>query len=74
MPTYTQGGDSPESIKQQLQQGDFNLDHLLREYEGQYIAAALEIAGGNISEAAKLLGINRTTLHSRMGSHEKLKA
>ena len=73
-PAYTQDSDSPEFIKQQLQQGNFNLDHYLRECEGQYIAAALEVAGGNISEAAKLLGINRTTLHSRMGSHEKLKA
>ncbi len=60
------------SIIQQLQQGEFNLDRQLREQEGQYIAAALELAAGNISEAAKLLGINRTTLHSRIGAHEKL--
>jgi DNA-binding NtrC family response regulator len=60
------------SIIQQLQKGEFNLDRQLREQEGQYIAAALELAAGNISEAAKLLGINRTTLHSRMGAHEKL--
>jgi len=65
---------TPESTKQQLQQGDFNLDQHLREQEGQYIAAALELAAGNISEAAKLLGINRTTLHSRMGAHAKLDA
>jgi DNA-binding NtrC family response regulator len=72
--TYSQNDNPSESIKQQLQQGNFNLDYHLKEHEGQYISAALEIAGGNISEAAKLLGINRTTLHSRMGSHEKLKA
>ena len=60
-----------ESIKQQLQQGNFNLDNHLHEQEGQYITAALEIAAGNVSEAARLLGINRTTLHSRMGAHEK---
>ncbi len=79
---FTQGGASSGSIKLQLQQGRFNelktgkfsLDQYLREQEGQYIAAALELAAGNISEAAKLLGINRTTLHSRMGSHEKLNA
>lgn len=64
---------SSESIKQLLQQGDFSLDQHLRDQEGQYISAALELAAGNISEAAKLLGINRTTLHSRMGAHEKLK-
>jgi len=69
---YPQASTSPESIKQQLQQGDFSLDRHLRELEGQYISAAMELASGNISEAAKLLGINRTTLHSRMGAHEKL--
>jgi len=56
----------------EIRNGDFNLDRHLHELEGGYIAAALELASGNISEAAKLLGINRTTLHSRMGSHEKL--
>jgi two-component system nitrogen regulation response regulator GlnG len=69
----TQVATSSESIKQLLQQGDFSLDQHLRDQEGQYISAALELAAGNISEAAKLLGINRTTLHSRMGAHEKLK-
>ena len=63
---------SSDSIKQKLQQGDFSLDQQLREQEGQYIAAALELAAGNVSEAAKLLGINRTTLHSRMSAHGKL--
>jgi len=62
-----------ESIKHQLRAGNFSLDQHLREQESKYIAAALELAEGNVSEAAKLLGINRTTLHSRMGSHEKLK-
>jgi DNA-binding NtrC family response regulator len=71
---YHQECASSELITKQLQQGDFSLDRHLREQEGRYIAAALELAGGNISEAAKLLGINRTTLHSRMGAHEKLNA
>jgi len=67
----TEPGSSPDSIKQQLQQGNFNLNQKLQEQEQRYIAAALEIASGNISEAAKLLGINRTTLHSRMSTHTK---
>jgi DNA-binding NtrC family response regulator len=67
-----QASRASASIIQQLQQGEFNLDRQLREQEGEYIAAALELAAGNISEAAKLLGINRTTLHSRIGAHEKL--
>ncbi len=56
----------------ELKTGNFDLDRHLRELEGSYIAAALELAAGNISEAARLLGVNRTTLHSRMGTHEKL--
>lgn len=64
---------SSDSIKQQLQPGGFSLDQHLREQEGRYISVALELAAGNVSEAAKLLGINRTTLHSRMGAHEKLR-
>ncbi len=63
---------SSESIRELLQQGGFSLDHHLREQEGCYIAAAMALAGNNISEAAKLLGINRTTLHSRISTHEKL--
>jgi DNA-binding NtrC family response regulator len=61
----------PESIKQQLQQGSFNLNELLHEQERMYINAALELSAGNISEAARMLGLNRTTLHSRISSHEK---
>ncbi len=63
---------TPEGIKTQLKLSGFSLDQLLHEQEGIYIAAALELAAGNISEAAKMLGINRTTLHSRMSSHENL--
>lgn len=64
-------GTSPDSIKQQLQQGNFSLNQHLHEQEGRYINAAMELASGNISEAAKLLGLNRTTLHSRMGAYTK---
>jgi transcriptional regulator with GAF, ATPase, and Fis domain len=66
-----QGDTSAESIKQQLQEGNFNLNRHMHHQEDLYIAAALELAAGNISEAAKLLGINRTTLHSRMATQHK---
>ena len=71
---YQLQADSVGALKQQLQQGGFSLDDHLREQEGLFIAAALELTSSNISEAAKLLGINRTTLHSRMGAREKLNA
>jgi len=49
----------------------FNLDEMMGKWERGYIEAALRLAKGNVSQAAKLLGINRTTLYSRMGSDEK---
>lgn len=58
--------------RQVLQQSDnFNLDHLLLEQTSHYINAAMELTHNNISEAAKLLGMNRTTLYSRMEALQK---
>lgn len=59
--------------RQILQQGNFNLDDLLMGYTSRYIDAAMELAHGNVSEAAKLLGIARTTLYSRMEAVQKYK-
>ena len=55
------------------QQPGFNLDKLLLEQESYYIDAALELAHGNVSEAARLLGLQRTTLYSRMETLQKYK-
>lgn len=52
-----------ESLKNQEQ---FSLDKFLSSTEQLYIEAALQLSHGNISQAAKRLGINRTTLYSRM--------
>lgn len=49
-----------------LKARNFNLDQLLRETELAYVEAAMALAHGNVSQAAKLLGVNRTTLYSRM--------
>lgn len=49
----------------------FNLDNMLATWERGYIEAALRLAKGNVSQAAKILGVNRTTLYSRMGSEDK---
>lgn len=63
--------DPQKQARQALQQPGFSLDDVLMNQERLYIDAALEIAQNNISEAAKLLGINRTTLYSRMESQQK---
>lgn len=44
----------------------FQLDALMLRWEGAYIEAARRLARGNMSQAAKLLGINRTTLYNRL--------
>jgi two-component system nitrogen regulation response regulator GlnG len=65
------GGDLVEQALRQLERGGrFELDATLKAWERAYIEAALRLTRGNVSQAAKLLGVNRTTLYSRMGSGE----
>ncbi|MEP7070473.1 MAG: sigma-54 dependent transcriptional regulator [Usitatibacter sp.] len=44
----------------------FSLDAALKGVEQAYLDAALEIAQGNVSQAAKLLGVSRSTLYGRL--------
>ena len=64
----------------QLQQEVDSLDHkvelkggsfaeAVRQFEKNLICAALSRTGGNQRHAAKLLGINRTTLHEKIKRH-----
>jgi two-component system nitrogen regulation response regulator GlnG len=39
---------------------------VLKSVEQSYLDAALEIAQGNMSQAAKLLGVSRSTLYGRL--------
>ena len=60
------------SASLRLQQPEpFRLDRLLAETERNYIEAALRLVNGNVSQAARLLGLNRTTLYNRMESFAK---
>ncbi len=56
------------AISRLQEQQPFNLDQLLANTENSYIEAALRLSNGNVSQAARLLGINRTTLYNRMES------
>jgi DNA-binding NtrC family response regulator len=59
-----------ESARKQLQSGrGFNLDETLARWERGYVEAALELTQGNLARAAKMLGVNRTTLYSRMQNY-----
>jgi two-component system nitrogen regulation response regulator GlnG len=65
-------GTLAEQAQRQLERAaGFNLDETLMAWERAYIDAALRITRGNMSQAAKLLGVNRTTLYSRMDSKEQ---
>jgi DNA-binding NtrC family response regulator len=66
----------PENLVEQAQrhlqrERGFNLDSMLQAWEQGYIEAAMKLTHGNVSQAAKILGINRTTLYSRMESLQK---
>jgi DNA-binding NtrC family response regulator len=66
----------PDTLIEQAQahlqrERSFNLDNMLKAWEQGYIEAAMKLTRGNVSQAAKLLGINRTTLYSRMESLQK---
>ncbi len=54
------------ALRHLQQQAGFSLDETLRRWEGGYIDAALKLTHGNVSQAARMLGINRTTLYNRM--------
>ena len=66
-------GDSIDeaALKELSRRGVFNLDDKLEAWERAYISSAMKLANGNVSQAARLLGINRTTLYSRMAALER---
>jgi len=55
-----------EAVERDLSSRGFRLDETIDQWERRYITAALRISGGNLSKAARILGVNRTTLYSRV--------
>jgi len=64
--TADTSGETAESLRQELLGRSFSLEQTLSDWERRYITTALEMSGGNLSKAARYLGINRTTLYSRI--------
>ena len=67
--TATAAADSrsdEDIARERLDDGDFDLDQHLAAIERTYVRAARDLAGGNLSRAAKLLNVNRTTLYSKI--------
>ena len=65
------GAIAEQALRQLERAGAFDLDETLKAWERGYIEAALRLTRGNVSQAAKLLGVNRTTLYSRMQTEPK---
>ncbi len=68
---YADNGQSEQQhaaadIEQRIRSPGFRLDDELGNLERRYIETALRLGGGNLSKAARLLGVNRTTLYSRV--------
>ncbi|QJR12604.1 Regulatory protein AtoC [Usitatibacter rugosus] len=61
-------GDDPVArARAELTSGrPFSLDTALKGVEQAYLDAAIEVAQGNMSQAAKLLGVSRSTLYGRL--------
>jgi len=57
-----------QALRQLERERSVDLDQTLGAWERAYIDAALRLTNGNVSQAAKLLGVNRTTLYSRMSA------
>jgi DNA-binding NtrC family response regulator len=59
-------GSEDELVSTDLNDKSFHLDNKISEWERRYINQALSVCNGNLSKAARMLGINRTTLYSRL--------
>ncbi len=72
IPSDSDNVDLVEQARRHLErERNFNLDNMLKAWEQGYVEAALRLTRGNVSQAAKMLGVNRTTLYSRMESLQK---
>lgn len=65
----SEGGDEGW-LQQAMAEPDFQLDKMLKLVERRSIELALKQHRGNVSKAATMLGINRTTLYGRMDRPE----
>jgi DNA-binding NtrC family response regulator len=65
-PSLATNAQPSHAFALELARPGFTLDGALRELERGYIAAAIAQADGNMTHAAKLLGIGRTTLYARL--------
>jgi DNA-binding NtrC family response regulator len=61
-----ESGNEEAFIDEELKDRNFHLDDKMSQWERKYINHALAKCNGNLSKAARMLGVNRTTLYSRL--------
>lgn len=66
-----EAGMTAQAQRHLQRQTNVSLDAVLKTWERAYIEAAMKMTHGNLSQAAKLLNVNRTTLYSRMSTQEE---
>lgn len=66
-----EAGMEAQAQRHLQRQANVSLDDVLKTWERVYIEAAMKITHGNLSQAAKLLNVNRTTLYSRINTQEE---
>lgn len=54
------------TVLKQIQSPEFDLESYMLDVERQFVSTAMEQAKGNLSQTAKMLKLNRTTLYSRL--------
>jgi DNA-binding NtrC family response regulator len=70
-PAMANGDLSGYALQDLQNRVNVSLDQVLKQWEKAYVDAAMRMTHGNLSQAAKLLGINRTTLYSRIQLQEE---
>lgn len=66
VPSVSGGDDDDAQVAAQLGRPGFRLDDEVASLERRIIGVALSMSDGNLSKAARLLGVNRTTLYSKV--------
>ena len=61
-----------DAARRMLQSGAINLDDALGRWERAFVDAALQQTHGNLARAARLLGLARSTLYSRMQNYGEI--
>ncbi len=65
---FTVSNDSPEEVEMEF--SEFSIANEVKKFEMKLICFALGRAKGNRRKAAKMLGLNPTTLQAKIKKHE----